>query len=170
MPDLQNWTSKHGRLLLLGDSAHAMYPDAAQGFSQIVEDIAALHVLLTSDKVDNESIASATSAWQELRKPRVERIKSFARSNHDLYAQGGAQFPKQPDLSDESSVKGRHDPASSKTGSCVRPDMWAAFNTPAFNKWVHGYDVQAEARVSMESRCAVGECAAARCMQVSARS
>lgn len=30
MPDLPRWTSKNGRAILLGDSAHAMEPNAAQ--------------------------------------------------------------------------------------------------------------------------------------------
>ena len=76
MPDLPHWTSQHGRIALLGDSAHAMLPNAAHGFSQIVEDIAVLEYLIEKRPLAN--MPDITHTWQAIRIPRVNKIKAFA--------------------------------------------------------------------------------------------
>ncbi|KAI4153671.1 MAG: hypothetical protein LQ340_002174 [Diploschistes diacapsis] len=81
LPDLPRWCSKGGRILLLGDSAHAMYPSAAQGFSQIIEDIGALEYLLSLPK----PIRSLSALWESVRKPRVERIKEYSNANTQMF-------------------------------------------------------------------------------------
>ena len=139
MPDLPTWISDNGRLVLLGDSAHAMFPDAAQGFSQIVEDIAALSTLLSSH--DATSMLEMTRAWEQIRKPRVGRVKDYAHSNHNLYAQGGATFPKQPQTNGVQS----QDKCSTvlSVEEDVAPNRDAEFNTPPFIKWLLDYDAAA---------------------------
>lgn len=94
MPDLPRWTSKSGRIVLLGDSAHAMHPNAAQGFSQIIEDIGVLEFLIARDTRPVSNIPSITMAWQQIRKPRVERIKEYAKYNTQIYLSG--KLPRPP--------------------------------------------------------------------------
>ncbi|KAK4495679.1 hypothetical protein PRZ48_012947 [Zasmidium cellare] len=140
LPDLHQWISKHGRLALLGDSAHAMYPDAAQGFSQIVEDVACLDALLLRPS----TVQTATAEWQKIRKPRAERVKAYAAANHQLYRLGGRAFPKQ--TSDSSNDQANKDGDQ----DAILVDANAPFNTPAFTKWLYTYDVVKDASVGSD--------------------
>ena len=106
--------------------------DSAQGFSTIIEDIGVLNLLLKDKRVKN--IPEAMSAWQDIRKLRVEHIKRYAHTNHCSYANGAANFPK--------SSNGAA-PVDEKT---IVADKEAPFNTPPFNKWVYDYDGAAEVR------------------------
>ncbi|KAF9258389.1 FAD/NAD(P)-binding domain-containing protein [Marasmius fiardii PR-910] len=92
-PLLPNWstarTSKgQGRIVLLGDAAHAMPPDSGQGVSCAVEDGLALALLLkhhlsNSRLTQLEAIRKSVIAYEEIRKPRVTRILNFAKRSGD---------------------------------------------------------------------------------------
>ncbi|GKZ58901.1 hypothetical protein AnigIFM49718_004742 [Aspergillus niger] len=138
MPNLPRWTSRTGRTILLGDSAHAMEPNAAQGLSQIIEDIGALQILLLSLPYLDLSVISRF--WENIRKPRVERIKSFAAWNtrrflgHKDHAGSHQKYAD----TDWESIKD------------IEPDAAADFTSPAFFKWVHDYDVVEQTRKYLE--------------------
>ncbi|KAF3764363.1 FAD/NAD(P)-binding domain-containing protein [Cryphonectria parasitica EP155] len=139
LPDLPRWTSKGGRVLLLGDSAHAMHPNAAQGFSLIIEDIAVLDFLLRllggrGAEQDDGVVSQVARWWQEIRRPRVERIKAYARWNTAMFS-GGLPIPEQ-DV-ERRAVKSLRD---------VVPNRDASFHSSAFLKWALDYDAIAEVR------------------------
>ena len=72
---LASWTS--GRLVLLGDAAHAMLPHLGQGANQAIEDGVALAVLLegrASDEVPN-----VLQQYEEFRRHRTDAIQAEAR-------------------------------------------------------------------------------------------
>ncbi|USW51359.1 Putative FAD-binding domain, FAD/NAD(P)-binding domain superfamily [Septoria linicola] len=120
MPELASWASQGGRLFLLGDSAHAMFPDAAQGFSQTIEDIAALSYLLKHTSFG------------------LPRISAFARAN-SLAFQGGFEAQR---------VKAKvPDPAQQVDLNDIEPDRDADFADPAFLKWVFSYDAVEEVQL-----------------------
>ncbi|KAK4501850.1 hypothetical protein PRZ48_007659 [Zasmidium cellare] len=85
LPELPHWRSPNGRLILLGDSAHAMLPNVAQGFSTIIEDIDALGTFLAE-----HTIAASTEAWEKLRMPRVSKIQAYAAAAFQGFS-GGAE-------------------------------------------------------------------------------
>jgi len=120
MPDLPRWTSKGGRILLLGDSAHAMFPNAAQGFSQTVEDIGVLDYLLSLESDPGTEVPKVAQNWQHIRRPRVERIRDYARWNTQL-------FLGEP-------LAGRYDEEKSTVKSLkdTVPDMHAPFHSKRF--------------------------------------
>lgn len=136
LPDLPRWTSRAGRILLLGDSAHAMHPNAAQGFSLIIEDIAVLDFLIESrgrlGRKGEPDIPGIAKAWQEIRKPRVERIKAYARWNTAMFS-GDLRAPSN-DV-ERRAVKSLKD---------VAPDMSAKFHSSRFLKWTLDYDAIAD--------------------------
>lgn len=68
VPPLDNWTSS--RATLLGDAAHAMTPDLAQGSSQAMEDAA----VLTESIATHGATHHALSAYETRRKDRAETI------------------------------------------------------------------------------------------------
>ncbi|KAL1857743.1 hypothetical protein Plec18170_002967 [Paecilomyces lecythidis] len=164
MPNLPRWTSKTGRTILLGDSAHAMEPNAAQvgltsrlsglfgdihnyiltlifsqqGLSQIIEDIGVLQILLLSLPYLDVSVISRF--WEDIRKPRVERIKSYAAWNTRRFLghkDRAASHQKYADA-DWESIKD------------IEPDSAADFTSPAFFKWAHDYDAVEQTRKYLE--------------------
>lgn len=73
---LQSWT--RGRLVLLGDAAHAMLPHLGQGANQGIEDGVALAVLLEGRDAD---VPDFVQQYEKLRRARTNFIQAEARKN-----------------------------------------------------------------------------------------
>ncbi|KAI5357729.1 putative FAD-binding domain, FAD/NAD(P)-binding domain superfamily [Septoria linicola] len=138
LPDLPRWTSKGGRIALLGDSAHAMEPHAAQGFSMIIEDIGVLEYLISRDPDAAKHIPSIMATWQKIRKPRAERIKAYAKHNGFTFL-NSAPLPR----SNHATIK-------EKSIRHIKPDMYANFDTAQFLRWSLDYDAVGEAKKEVE--------------------
>jgi salicylate hydroxylase len=67
-----------GRVTLLGDACHPMYPFMGQGAAQAIEDGAALAACLAFGLDDPPA---ALRHYQELRLPRVTRLQQLSRAN-----------------------------------------------------------------------------------------
>ena len=65
---LPRWT--HGRVTLLGDAAHPMYPIGSNGASQAILDALALADHLTT----NSDVPAALQAYDDERRPRTAQI------------------------------------------------------------------------------------------------
>jgi len=74
---LDTWTS--GRLVLLGDAAHAMLPHLGQGANQAIEDGVALSVLLEGR--DRADVPDLVTQYENLRRVRTDVIQAEARKN-----------------------------------------------------------------------------------------
>lgn len=86
MPPLPCWFSETGRIVLIGDGAHALPPSSAQGVNQALEDAHSLGLLLDSlrnlPKINVASNAKnlelrlldALSRWQKWRQEKVDAI------------------------------------------------------------------------------------------------
>jgi salicylate hydroxylase len=72
---LASWTS--GRLVLLGDAAHAMLPHLGQGANQAIEDGVALAVFLEGR--DPDEVADILQRYEEFRRARTNDIQAEAR-------------------------------------------------------------------------------------------
>ena len=66
----QPWTTPAG-IALIGDAAHAMTPFAAQGAAMAIEDAATLATLVADFPGDPRQ---SLSIWENLRRPRVEKV------------------------------------------------------------------------------------------------
>jgi 2-polyprenyl-6-methoxyphenol hydroxylase-like FAD-dependent oxidoreductase len=75
MPSVPTW--HRGRMVLLGDAAHAVSPSAGQGASMAIEDA----VVLARCLRDLPDPAAAFQAFEATRRPRVERIVAQGRRN-----------------------------------------------------------------------------------------
>ena len=81
LPKIPQWSK--GRIVLVGDAAHATSPSSGQGVSQAVESAVQLARCLR----DVPSIEGAFAAYEGLRRARVERIiAAGARTNRDKAA------------------------------------------------------------------------------------
>lgn len=72
VPKLEKWASEKRRVIILGDSAHAIPPSAGQGINQAFEDIYIFALLL--GQVDKVDMQDALSFWQGYRQQRVEKV------------------------------------------------------------------------------------------------
>jgi salicylate hydroxylase len=70
-----------GRVTLLGDACHPMYPFMAQGAAQAIEDGAALTTLLSAG---GDPVA-ALRRYEQIRLPRVTRLQQMSRANKYRY-------------------------------------------------------------------------------------
>ncbi|PSJ58475.1 FAD-dependent monooxygenase [Pseudaminobacter soli (ex Li et al. 2025)] len=71
------WTAPG--VALIGDAAHAMTPFAAQGAAMAIEDADTLATFLGAGTAD---LATALSAWERARRPRVEKVARRGAFNH----------------------------------------------------------------------------------------
>jgi salicylate hydroxylase len=120
---LQSWTK--GRLVLLGDAAHAMLPHLGQGANQAIEDGVALAVLLEGR--ESAEVPEIVSQYEKLRRARTDMIQAEARKNGLRY--------------------------DSKYANLEQRDREIA-NAGAFRRSLFDYDVERAAIAHLsESRC-----------------
>jgi 2-polyprenyl-6-methoxyphenol hydroxylase-like FAD-dependent oxidoreductase len=88
VPKLDTWASKHSRVVILGDAAHAIPPTAGQGINQAFEDVYIYALILS--KCQQHNLEQGLKVWQKGRQERVDRVL-------DLNAQIDARrMPKNP--------------------------------------------------------------------------
>jgi 2-polyprenyl-6-methoxyphenol hydroxylase-like FAD-dependent oxidoreductase len=73
VPKIDNWASKSGRVILLGDAAHAIPPSSGQGANQAFEDSYSLAVVLKSLGTNLELTKTLTK-WQDYRQERINKV------------------------------------------------------------------------------------------------
>ncbi|MDH6677841.1 2-polyprenyl-6-methoxyphenol hydroxylase-like FAD-dependent oxidoreductase [Rhodococcus sp. LBL1] len=75
---------RQGRVLLLGDAAHAMTPNLGQGGGQAMEDAATLAALLRTlapqPTPDRTELETALTRYDRLRRPRTQKIAQRSRA------------------------------------------------------------------------------------------
>lgn len=75
MPTVAKWRTD--RMVIIGDSAHAVSPSIGQGASMAIEDAVTLSKCLR----DIPEVAPALARYEELRRDRVQRMVAQGRSN-----------------------------------------------------------------------------------------
>jgi 2-polyprenyl-6-methoxyphenol hydroxylase-like FAD-dependent oxidoreductase len=73
VPHMDSWASPSGRVVILGDAAHAIPPTAGQGANQAAEDGLSFAILLKniSPKLD---LTKGLKVWQNYRQHRIAKI------------------------------------------------------------------------------------------------
>ena len=82
IPHLPHW--QRGRMLVLGDAAHAPSPSSGQGASLAIEDAVVLATCLR----DGDDVSAAFARFEQIRRPRVERIIRWAERVNSSKAAG----------------------------------------------------------------------------------
>ena len=73
VPRLEKWASSSGRVIILGDAAHAIPPTAGQGVNQAFEDVYMLAALLA--RLSPKTTLPATlDFWHSSRQERVDKV------------------------------------------------------------------------------------------------
>lgn len=74
VPKLEKWASSQRRVIILGDSAHAIPPSAGQGINQAFEDIYMFSLLLGEVGKHKVDMQDALRFWQTHRQERIEKV------------------------------------------------------------------------------------------------
>ena len=151
IPLLKTWSSQSGKTVLLGDAAHAMSPHAAQGGAMALEDAAVLGEVLSCLTAIGD-LPRAVKAYEEIRKPRISRIRDIAKGNGAAWMLPDG--PKQ--MTRDRRFKTAMDDYLRHLKENGREEMVAKFkadtdiNTewprPAVLMWLYGYNTFGEIR------------------------
>lgn len=79
VPRLEKWASPSGKVIILGDAAHAVPPTTGQGVNQAFEDVWMLALLL-KDLGREVELEKALEFWQRWRQERVDRILDLTKA------------------------------------------------------------------------------------------
>jgi FAD-dependent urate hydroxylase len=74
---LPRWTS--GRVVLLGDAAHALSPNGGRGAGEALEDAVTLAQCVSRGALDGDALTSALSEFEALRRPATAEVLRFTR-------------------------------------------------------------------------------------------
>ncbi len=81
MDDLPRWSKR--RTVLIGDACHPVLPFGFSGASIAIEDAVTLATLLPAD-VGTEDIESRLELFEQIRRPRVQRVRDTSRIMSNL--------------------------------------------------------------------------------------
>ncbi|KAK2035313.1 FAD binding domain-containing protein [Colletotrichum zoysiae] len=127
---LENWVADSGRLVILGDAAHAMLPYMSQGAAMAVEDGAALAVALCSIS-SREQLRSALEIFQKERKTRTSMMQEASMVNALLLHFKDGPEQRARDAAMEPEVQGRQ--------FVFSPNQWS---DPLTQSWTYAYDAE----------------------------
>ncbi|KAF2214956.1 hypothetical protein CERZMDRAFT_105340 [Cercospora zeae-maydis SCOH1-5] len=126
LPELPTWSSPGGRIVLLGDAAHAVPPYAGQGAAMAIEDATVLSVLLSNSEVFSQ-FSEVARTYEKIRRPRIQGFKEIIYANMSRWSQtdAGAQ---QLSLKDSAATE------------C--DDVKGAWATEKRYRWIDDYDAR----------------------------
>ena len=147
IPTLPTWYREgDGRVLILGDAAHAIPPSSGQGVNQVLEDVWMLALLLSGYSIETSRVPVLTCDdllvmlrfWQERRQARIDKICDWTAGvqNVGRMSQAGREA-----LESLQSVKQAAENIS-KAGSSEADDM----------AWLYNPCIEDEVRLWFESR------------------
>jgi len=158
LPPLKTCRSENGRVVVIRDAFHAMIPHSASGGNSAIEDAACLGECLdwaskqpVSNGVTlNTATETATRTFEEIRKPRVERMQKASHEGYGfLGAQGDFQFIRDKALADATKMYDADlalPDGKRRTKPRTPPDMHARFPLEPYLQWLYGYDAVAATR------------------------
>ena len=122
---LERWSN--GRIVLLGDAAHAMIQFFAQGAGQAIEDAVILAgCLREAGGGDAKAITAALKRYEAIRKPRATKVQQGSRTRGEAWPRGeGWHLPDGPEQRERDARFAEADPL-------------------ATNAWLYGHDVESE--------------------------
>ncbi|KAJ5093829.1 hypothetical protein N7456_009690 [Penicillium angulare] len=91
VPKLLSYASASGRVVLIGDAAHALLPHAGQGAGMAMEDAASLAEFV-GHSTSKDNISKIMSSWSQFRQKRVEHLREISHGNTS-----DMTFPDAPD-------------------------------------------------------------------------
>jgi len=84
VPELSSWMSSSGRVIVVGDAAHAMPPTGGVGAAMAFEDACSLADVLGSVSRNEANIIDHLTKWQTIRQQRVKQALAFTSKGGDM--------------------------------------------------------------------------------------
>lgn len=96
MPKIPQWYSRGGRIILVGDGAHALPPSSGQGVNMVLEDIYSLTLLLCQLEVRKQQqngvangdggsdLVRALAWWQHMRQDRIDAVFDWTTNSSNV--------------------------------------------------------------------------------------
>ncbi|KAK2684867.1 hypothetical protein QWA68_016252 [Fusarium oxysporum] len=140
--EIPKWIGKSGRLILVGDAAHAMVPHAAQALSQGIESIVALAQILRWARPERNGmdLPQLLECFETLRRPRVDKFIKLS-----LHNAGDHSLPDGPQQeARDAQLRKLGDEQPSVDWDKVEMNIHAPERSMEFIKWVRDYDIVAE--------------------------
>lgn len=129
VPRLPRWTSKSGKVVLMGDAAHGMVQFLAQGAAMATEDAAALAECVERAK-SSSHIPAVLRAYERSRKWRCEIVQAQSRRNGDMLHMPDGEEQENRDR---------------KMAGLAQTGVWEADTGPMidadFRKFLYGHNV-----------------------------
>ncbi|KAL9087281.1 MAG: hypothetical protein Q9165_006775 [Trypethelium subeluteriae] len=149
LPQLPTYSSENGRIVLLGDAAHAMLPAAASASNMAVEDAAALSECVSACK-DASELNAAVKAYEAIRKRRNDRVWEISMisqrnvSSYTAKSYNDAVAARNEGLRKATEELAEHLKLSRKDRKALQAsqvgDEAAIYPSPALLKWLYGHD------------------------------
>lgn len=161
LPPLETCKSDNGRVILVGDAWHAMLPHTASGGNSAIEDAVSLAEYLHwaweqhhhNGKDFGTSISQATQTFEDLRKPRVERMQKAGHEGYTFLSASGDDAIVRNDALAAAKVFYDAELALPEEERMARqpvqPDMNCRFGLEPYIQWLYRYDAVAEAKESL---------------------
>jgi salicylate hydroxylase len=128
----ETWVSKTGKLVILGDAAHAMVPYMASGAAMAVEDAAAIAETLKYIS-STEDIPHALKIWEKARRPRVQAVHEASFANGLILH-----------LPDGAVQRARDDAMRAEIESAEYFESSNQWSDPLLTGWIYSHDTVAE--------------------------
>ena len=147
LPPLPAWSSQNGRVMLVGDAAHAMLPYTGAGGTVSIEDAGVIGELLAPCKTA-DNIPAAVQAFETLRRARCERVQEISRQNRGLLAMvdGTDQEARDTTMAAATTLLEKRIAGGEILAQKPKPEMNAPYPSPASTMWLYGYDGIQEAQ------------------------
>jgi len=151
---LPSWTSRAKNFVLIGDAAHAMTFYLSMGVSLAIEDASALAAALAHHVSDPDtfSLASAVTLFENVRKPRAEKISAASQhAGEVLFLGPGPDREKRDRAARRDGAEGEEE----TKGDPLTEWMSYGITDKRIREWCYGYDVlqEVESKVKeMESK------------------
>ena len=149
LPVLPSYSSENGRIVLLGDAAHAMLPAAASASNMAVEDAGALAECVSACK-DASELNAAVKAYEAIRKGRNDRVWEISMisqrnvSSYTAKSYEDAVVARNEGLRKATEELAEHLKLGSEERKMLQAeqvgDEAAMYPSPALLKWLYGYD------------------------------
>lgn len=92
VPELSSWSSSSGRVIVIGDAAHAMPPTGGQGAAMAFEDAATLADTLVSLKQKEDAQPELIKKWQMVRQQRIKKVLAFTSKGGNMRKSSASTF------------------------------------------------------------------------------
>lgn len=137
LPPLPSYSSASRRVVLLGDAAHAIKPFAGQGANMAIEDGSALSTLLSLVS-SRQELPDAISLYDEVRIPRLARLREIIESNVKLF---GMKDSEEGKTANTSSASANAVPSEEEIKKAQKEKL---ARQVANYSWIMDYDTETE--------------------------